>query len=134
MAQDRNLLLPEAPAHDLDELVEIGNELLERHRRSRNVAIERLARAALIPMHDREMSLERRVEVAEEAHLAHARTTVQHDQRGIGDVLAADHHPSCRFSARSRKPGVGVWLFFSSLRIAHAGKYVAQTAHVTWIL
>src|SRR6185295_13638368 len=41
---------------------------------------------------------------------------------------------SCRFSAHFRKPGVGVWLFFSSLRIAHAGKYVAQTARVTWIL
>jgi hypothetical protein len=44
-------------------------------------------------MDDGEVSLERRVEVAEEAHLTHARTAVQNDQRRIGDVLSADHHP-----------------------------------------
>jgi hypothetical protein len=93
VAQDRDLLRPEAPAHEVDELVEIGDELIQRHRGSGNVAIERLAGAALIPMDDGEVSLERRVEVAEEAHLTHARTAVQNDQRRIGDVLSADHHP-----------------------------------------
>ena len=93
VAQDRDLLRTETPAHDVDEFVEIDDELIERHRGSRNVAIERLAGAALIPMDDGEVPLERGIEMAEEAHLTDARTTVQNDQGGIGDVLSADHHP-----------------------------------------
>jgi hypothetical protein len=83
----------EALAHRVDELVEIGDELLDGHRRSRDVAAKRLAGAALIPVDDREDPLERRVEVAEERRLAQPRPPVQEDQRRVGDALATDHHP-----------------------------------------
>jgi hypothetical protein len=70
VAEDRHLRLAETRAHGVDQLVEIGDELLDRHRRSRDRAVERLAGAALIPIDDGEGPLERRVEVPEEDRLA----------------------------------------------------------------
>ena len=79
--EDRHLVLPEALAHRVDQLVEIGDELLDRHRGSGDTAVERLAGAALVPVDDGEALLERRVEVTEETRLAEARPAVQQDQR-----------------------------------------------------
>jgi hypothetical protein len=76
--------------------VEIGDELLDRHRRSRDVAVKRLAGAALIPIHDREALLERRIEKPEEPRLAGTRPAMQQNQRRVGEVLGSDHHPLCR--------------------------------------
>src|SRR5262245_8094292 len=93
MSENRDLVLSETLANEVDELVEVGDEPIERHRGSRNVAIERLASAALIPMNDGEGAFERRIEASKESHFAHARTAVQHDERRVIHVLPAHHHP-----------------------------------------
>jgi hypothetical protein len=91
--EEHDLRLAEPPAHRVDELVEIGEELRDGHRRSRDVAVERLAGAALVPVHEREALLERGIALAEERRLAEPGPAMQQDQRRIRDALATDHHP-----------------------------------------
>src|SRR6266487_119657 len=91
--EDRHLCLAEALAHGIDQLVEIGDELLDGHGRSRDRAVERLGRAALIPIDDGEALFERRIEVTEQNRLAEPWPAVQQDQRWVADALATNHHP-----------------------------------------
>ncbi len=93
MPEDRHLGLAEALTHDVDQLVEVRDELIDRHRRSRDAAVGRLAGSALIPVDGGEALLERRVEVTEEARLAPPWPAVQEDQRWVGAALATNHHP-----------------------------------------
>src|SRR5574341_655133 len=80
-------------ADDLDELVEVGEELLDRHRRPPQGGVVRVSGAALIPVDDGEALLQDRVAAAEERGFRHARSTVEQDEDWIRDVLAADHDP-----------------------------------------
>jgi hypothetical protein len=98
--EDRDPRLAEALAHGLDQLVEIGDELLDRHRRSRDCAVKRLAGAALVPVDDGEDLLERRVEVTEERRLGQPRTAVQQDQRRAPSTAAMP--ATCATSRRTR--------------------------------
>ncbi len=93
MSEDRDLAGPQAFAHGFDQLVEIGDELLDRHRGSGDLSVEGFAGPALVPVDDGEALFERRVEVTKQTHLAEARPAMQKDQRRIGEALAADHHP-----------------------------------------
>ena len=61
--EDRHAGLVEPLAHRVDQLVEIGDELLDGHR-GWGCRGRRLAGAALIPVDDREALLQRRVEAA----------------------------------------------------------------------
>jgi hypothetical protein len=90
---EHDLWLADARADGVDQLTEVGDELLERHRRSGDGAVEGLARAALVPVDDGELFFQIRVEVTEESRLAEPGSAVQMDERRVGDVLAADHHP-----------------------------------------
>jgi len=91
--EDRNLFPSNTFVHRLDQLVEIGNELVHRHRGFGDLAVERLAATALIPVDDSEGFLERRIEVSEEMSLGEARPAVQEDQWRIVEVLATNQHP-----------------------------------------
>ncbi len=94
MPEDRHLPLLSAVPHDVNEAVEVGDELFDRHGRPRSVLVVRLAAAPLIPVHDRERLLERRVEASEEVAVAReARAPMQKDQHRVGEALAANHHP-----------------------------------------
>jgi hypothetical protein len=93
MSEDRNLVLPDALAHHFDQLVEIGDELFERHGRSGDVEVEGFARTALVPIDDREALLERRVVVPEERRIGQAGPAVQEDKRRIVEVFATYHYP-----------------------------------------
>jgi hypothetical protein len=93
MPEDRDLVLAESLAHDLDQLVQVGNELLHGHRGNGDVGVVGLPGAALVPVDQGEVSLERRVEVAKEAGLAESRPAVQQDEWRVHDVLTADQHP-----------------------------------------
>src|SRR6266567_6839997 len=93
MSEDRDLVGPEAFAHNVDQLVEVGDELPDGHRGSGDFAVERFAGPALIPVDNGEALFERRVEVTKKTHLCKARPPVQKDQRRIGKALAADHDP-----------------------------------------
>jgi hypothetical protein len=46
VSEDRDLVLPDAFAYRIDQLVEIGDELLDRHGGLGNPAVERFAGAA----------------------------------------------------------------------------------------
>src|SRR5579859_3006354 len=93
MPEHRDLASPNAFAHRFDQVVEIGNELLDGHRGLWNSRIERLTGAALVPVDDGEVLLQGCVEMAEEARLAEPRPAVQKDQRWIRKALATNHHP-----------------------------------------
>ena len=64
MAEDDDLVLSEACADDVNELIEISDELLHCHRRFGDARLERPARATLIPVDDREALFEDGVEIA----------------------------------------------------------------------
>src|SRR5215207_5963192 len=91
--EDCHLGLTQARAHSVHKLVQIGDELLHRKRRSSDRAVERLAGAALIPVDDGEALLKRRIEVTEQNRLAQPWPAVQQDQRWVRDAPATDHHP-----------------------------------------
>jgi hypothetical protein len=55
----RDLLLANAGADRVDQLIEVGDELLDRDRRSRNGAVKGLARAAPVPIDNGESFLQR---------------------------------------------------------------------------
>ena len=93
MPQDRYLGLPEAFAHRFDQLVEVGDELLDGHGGFGDLAVERFAGTVLVPVDNCEAPFERRIEMTEKTHLRHARPTVQKDQGWIREALAANHHP-----------------------------------------
>jgi hypothetical protein len=93
VSEDRDLVLLDAFAHRFDQLVEIGDELLDRHGGLGDLAVERFAGTPLIPIDDGEALLQRRIEVTEEKHLRESWPAMQKDQRWIGQALAADHHP-----------------------------------------
>jgi hypothetical protein len=57
VAEERHLRLSDQRADGVNQLVQIGDELLDGHGRPRNRAVERLARAALIPIDDCEAPL-----------------------------------------------------------------------------
>src|SRR5439155_9894932 len=78
--EDRNLVLSKALPHGIDQLVEIGDELVDLHGGSGNLAVERLAGASLFPVDDGEAPLERCVEVAEQRRLRETWSTVQEYQ------------------------------------------------------
>ena len=120
---EHDLLPADAGADRVDQAGEVGEELLDGHRRPRHAPAEGLAGAALVPVDDSEPILQFGVEVPEEARLAEARSAVQVDQRRVGQVAAADQHPPTdrrrragsspprpRFVARRRRPPCGtVW-------------------------
>jgi hypothetical protein len=91
--EDRNHSLSDPRARCLDQLVEVGDELLDGHRGSGDLAVEGLAAAALVPVDDGEGPLQRRIEVTEEVRLGETWPPVQEDQRRIGEPFAANHHP-----------------------------------------
>ena len=94
VSEDRDLLSCSSTfAHGIDQLVEVGDELLHGHGGSGNPAVERLAAAALVPVDDREGLLERRVEVTEERRLGQPGPPCSRINGRIGETLAANHHP-----------------------------------------
>jgi len=93
VAEDQHCALGEPCAYQVDEFIEVGDELLDGHGRSRDLPAERFARAPLVPVDDGEVLLQVGIEVTQQPRLGEARPSVQMDQRWIGEVLAADHHP-----------------------------------------
>ena len=76
MPEDDDLFRTRAFTNRLDQLVEVSDELLHRHRRPADVFVERFTAAALIPVDDRERLLRRRIEAEEEMRLGEARPSV----------------------------------------------------------
>jgi hypothetical protein len=61
VSEDDDLRLAQPRADGLDQVVEVGDELLDRHGGARDRAVERLPRAALVPVDDRVALLQWRV-------------------------------------------------------------------------
>ena len=106
VAEQHHALRAEARPHAVDELVEVRDHARDRHRRSRKVGVVRPARAALLPVDDDEVLLQRGVVVPEERRLAGARPAVQEDEHRRPHVAAAEPdgllHPAERHGLHRR--------------------------------
>jgi hypothetical protein len=92
MPEQDHLLFAETSTNEVDELVEVADELLDRHRLRRDAAVIGAASAALLPIHHQEPALEVGIEVPKQCCLARAGTTMQKNHGGVRHVHGPEPH------------------------------------------
>ena len=92
MTEEKNSLLPETLAQQIDQFARVAFELRDPHRLGREMRVEGFARAALIPLHHDEIIFERSVGVAER-HVWNAGTAMQNEQNRMRAIASADLNP-----------------------------------------